>query len=194
VEFDAAVRNALITSSKGLYLETRLGWLAHENNSSLPGPKYLTSFNFARFPLELDYIRQFSRSSNSEAIKTLYSQCNGMRVLNDLFVVPGVGFHTSDMHGLEFFNVPYDFQVCRGLDGPAKAPVDGLIVGISRQNDEAQNGDLFDIVDERGRIVSGCFDNSPSVIEVENDYLTWISSRVSQAEQTYMHALRRKMN
>lgn len=180
----------IVKHALGKYLlkdltETSLGWICYSNKDIKIGAKYLISFNYATEVDEFDYISQFINHGNPDKIRAFYRQTNGMKILSNRFVVPGVSAFFPDLKPNSSFNVPYDFQVSGGILLPKHAPVDGFQIGSG--NVETKNGtiDHTDIMDDNGVILSGYFHENDEVIERFDSIEAWITSRITQAKARF---------
>lgn len=182
----------------GDYLEdrvtTRLGWVCCRNTDFKLGPKYLVAFNFPTEIDEIEYISQFIRSAHRETVWRFYRCCNGMNIFGNRFSVPGVRFSSDENSGLDFFNIPYDFQVTGGILLPPHAPTDGFLIGTGHMpGDGGQTRELYDILDARGQILSGFFDESGEVVASFQRIEPWLAARVDGARRNFLAARRARM-
>ena len=184
---DVLVLEALGPTILSDKITTRLGWLCSYNENYRIGPKYLVSFNYPKTSNEEKYICQFIRSSPKELIIDFYKNSNGMKIFNNYFYIPGVGLHGSDIVGLEYYNIPYDFQVSGGIDLPKMSPYDGFVIGVSKNSIiNSYVPRIYDIVDGDGCIISGMFGEESNILEKFNDWSDWIFKRVHDARNFYL--------
>lgn len=169
-------------------VHTRLGWVCWKNEDLASGSKYRVAYNHPTTMDEIDYISQFKRSAPIEAVRNFYRSCNGMSV-GTVFSVPGVRFSPELNDGLEFFNIPYDFQVLGGILLPPKAPVEGLVIGATSEWDGGGYRTLYDIMDDTGDILGGYFAENESLLYRFRDPREWLATRVGYAVQECQNEL-----
>ncbi|WP_346895897.1 hypothetical protein [uncultured Roseibium sp.] len=193
MDIEEAVKKSLGPQNLSDFCETGYGWVSRVKESFMLGPRYLVSYNYPTQVDEIEYILQFSRDANRDLLRDFYRSTNGMRILSDHFVVPGVRFWTPELHGLDFFNIPLDIQVMSGFEYPRHAPVSGAVIGSSFRTIDGTTLHLKDILADDGRIVCGFFQEDASVLETFPDFQTWIAKRIDGAKAEYAALLRSKM-
>lgn len=161
---------------------TRLGWLCSRNSDFLLGPRWLITFNYPMEIDEWDYISQFIRDAEPSTVRSLYRSCNGMKIANNNFIVPGIQVSSELNSDDDFFNIPYSITTCGGYLLPEKAPVNGFVAGISHVvGSQGVTRKLYDIIDSRGAIVSGFFADSEDILNSFSCLEEWIGFQTGQA-------------
>jgi hypothetical protein len=161
---------------------TRNGWVCFRTTDYISSPRWGVSFNH---PLEIDewaFISQFIRGAHDGTVQSIYRSCNGVRIGHNEFCIPGVRLHSALNKGEDFFNIPYGFDVMGGLSLPPLTPVNGFLAGASHLHATGQpTRKFYDVVDEKGIIISGFFDDSPNVLESFQSVEGWFAARIGQA-------------
>ncbi len=194
MDIEEAVKKSLGPQNLVDFCETGYGWVSRVKESFMLGPRYLISFNYPTRVDEFEYIIQFTRDANRDLLHDFYRSTNGMRILSDHFVVPGVRFLTPELDGLDFFNIPIGIDMMSGMEYPRKAPISGAVIGSSFRTVDGTTRHLTDILADDGRIVCGFFHEDASVLETFSDFQTWIAVRIDGAKSEYAALLRSKMN
>lgn len=166
-------------------VETTYGWSSKTNSDIYLGPRFLISFNYPTTVDEIDYISQFIGDADAGTVRKFYRATNGMRILGDRFVVPGVRFYTSEMKGQDFFNVPICLKVTSGLEYPVHAPLSGAVIGVSSASCDKSRAQLLDILSGEGEIVCGRFNENSLVTSVFTNFEDWLSTRIAMAKQDF---------
>ena len=169
---------------------TKLGWVCLKNEDYEIGPKYLISFNYPTESNEYSYIEQFIRTADPDLVRDFYRRCNGLSIFGDAFVVPGVRFDTGTLDGLDYFNIPIDFMVLGGIDLPEHCPVEGFQIGESHLSIHGNTKKIYDVVDSKGRIISGLFDESDVVSELFTEVPQWLEKRIVDAQKAFAQTFR----
>ena len=176
-------------------VETRLGWICCKNTDFRLGPRWLVSFNYPTKVDEIEYISQYIRSAHRETVHRFYRSCNGMKILGNRFSVPGVRMISEKNSENDFVNIPYGFDVMGGISLPPQSPTDGFLIGVSHIEDSSGDGEkLYDILDSKGTIVSGFFDDADGVTESFHDVESWLKMRVEGARRRFLKARLARMN
>lgn len=177
VDVIKCVKDSLREAWRADYTETSLGWLSIKNKNILLGPKYLISINFPIDDLEIDYISRYSLNSDMDIVHKIYKSCNGISLFGGRFYIPGVRAGLKPKDALDYFNIPYDMDVCSGSEYPAYAPVLGLVIGMSWRRFSGEDRPFHDILDSSGSILSGFFFHSSEIHEKHHSIENWISNR-----------------
>ena len=182
LDLESIAEESLGVAMLGDRVFTRNGWVCSRTADYISAPRWSVSFNHPLETDEWDFISQFIRDAHHGTVQGIYRSCNGVRIGNHEFCIPGVRLHSALNKGEDFFNIPYGFDVMGGLSLPSSSPVNGFLAGASHLNTNGQpTRKLYDIVDERGLIVSGFFDDSPKVVDRFQSVESWFAARIRQA-------------
>ena len=187
-DIEKIVKDCLGSELLADLVETKFGWVARKNDDVFKGAKYLISFNHPTNEDEFDFISQYIRDADVATIKNLYKSTNGMRILGDRFVVPGVRFLTPEQEGLDFFNIPIGIDLVSGIEYPEFAPVDGAVVGSFKGYSKNSKPELLDIVTEKSNIISGYFHESEKIVSVFDGIEQWIEQRLQYAKDDFSNS------
>lgn len=176
-----SVKRNLVAVGCPDFIETNLGWVCIRNENIYLGPKYLAAVNYPPKIPNFEYVYKYSWRSNRDLVCKIYSSINGFNVFGSRFYVPGVRSGLTPESLLDYFNIPIDISVPSGHEFPIYAPTAGLVLGLSWRSHEGKNRKFHDILDEDGKIVSGFFDCSKEIFDVNYNFDEWIFQRMNQA-------------
>lgn len=171
------------------YKEDATGWVCHPNSNYLIGPRHLSYCAAPTPDNQIDYLLQFAGSGSRDRIDTLYRSVNGFRILSDRFTMPGVRDARIPNAGLVPSAAVLDVRIFSGYGYPKFAPFNGFLVGKLAVRNDGRDQFIYDILDDRGEVISGYFSEEPDILESHSSFESWIVSRVASAAESFRRFL-----